>query len=137
MLSQVICYVYRSKTNENTSSYHVKKCYGVSLCYSVGPCYGVSLCYAVIVTMCYCVCCVMVLAHVLVYICVMVFPCVMVYFYSVLRSLLRYGFSPCYACEVGAWRSPRLLLINMVPFWIFVVRGALQKNLKFCDTPSP
>ena len=25
MLSQVICYVYRSKTNKNTSSYHVKK----------------------------------------------------------------------------------------------------------------
>ena len=81
-------------------------CYGFSLCYRVNLCYGFCLGYSVC-------------------------PCYggnacdgVIPFYCV--NLL--WMEPC-RLEVGAWRSPRLLLVNMVPFWTIVVRGALQKNL--------
>ena len=104
--------------------YYVSLCclyYGVSLCHSVRPCYGVSLCYAVIITMCCCFCCVRVLVYVLwsygVRLCYGVNG-----YYGVIPF---YCVNPLWmeACrlEVGAWRSPRLLLI--------VVRGALPTNL--------
>ena len=90
----------------------VSPCYDVRLCHRISPYYGVSPYYVCLSCLCY-----------------GVSPC-----YGV---NMCYGFCLCYgvipfycvnllwmeACrlKVGAWRSPRLLLINMVPFWIFIV----------------